>query len=277
MAVRNTEGAISNAVAAPEKPKSAINVMSHIINAESTQNIIKASLKENAGAFTASVLDLYNTDKYLQQCNPAQVMGECLKAVSLKLPINKQLGFAYVIAYKGVPTFQLGYKGMIQLCMRTGAYKYINAGEVYEGELQKIDKLTGEVDINGVKTSDKVVGYFAYIETINGFRKAFYWTKEKVISHSQKYSQSYKSGSAIWKDNFTEMATKTVLRNLLGHYGVMSIELEQALTSESDVVKLADQAIKGDIPSAMNDNSVPVEFVEVADSDYVELPVEQAE
>lgn len=244
MVTKNTENAIGNAVNNQiAKPKSPINVMSSIVNADATQQIIRNSLKENAGAFTASVLDLYNTDKYLQQCDPRQVMGECLKAVSLKLPISKQLGFAYVIAYKGVPQFQIGYKGMIQLCMRTGAYKYLNAGEVYEGELQRIDKLTGEVDLNGEKISDKVIGYFAYIETINGFKKALYWTKEKVTQHAARYSQSYKSGSAIWKDNFNEMAVKTVLRNLLSHYGVMSIELEQALTADHDNVTMADQAI----------------------------------
>ena len=158
--------------------------MNSIVNAESTKKLLQNTLKENAGSFSASIIDLYNSDKTLQECDPRQVMGEALKAASLKLPINKQLGFAYVIPYRDyksgmqIPQFQLGYKGMIQLCMRTGSYKYINAGEVYEGELVKIDKLTGEVDLSGEAVSDKIVGYFAYMETVNGFKKAFYWTKE---------------------------------------------------------------------------------------------------
>lgn len=213
--------------------------MNSIVNAESTKKLLQNTLKENAGSFSASIIDLYNSDKTLQECDPRQVMGEALKAASLKLPINKQLGFAYVIPYRDyksgmqIPQFQLGYKGMIQLCMRTGSYKYINAGEVYEGELVKIDKLTGEVDLSGEAVSDKIVGYFAYMETVNGFKKAFYWTKEKTIAHANKYSKSYKNGNAIWKDNFDEMAIKTVLRNLLSHYGIMSVELIQAFTDES--------------------------------------------
>ena len=240
-AAKNVNGAIGQAIERKEETSKTTpaSVMNSIVNAESTKKLLQNTLKENAGSFSASIIDLYNSDKTLQECDPRQVMGEALKAASLKLPINKQLGFAYVIPYRDyksgmqIPQFQLGYKGMIQLCMRTGSYKYINAGEVYEGELVKIDKLTGEVDLSGEAVSDKIVGYFAYMETVNGFKKAFYWTKEKTIAHANKYSKSYKNGNAIWKDNFDEMAIKTVLRNLLSHYGIMSVELIQAFTDES--------------------------------------------
>lgn len=240
-AAKNVNGAIGQAIERKEETSKTTpaSVMNSIVNAESTKKLFQNTLKENAGSFSASIIDLYNSDKTLQECDPRQVMGEALKAASLKLPINKQLGFAYVIPYRDyksgmqIPQFQLGYKGMIQLCMRTGSYKYINAGEVYEGELVKIDKLTGEVDLSGEAVSDKIVGYFAYMETVNGFKKAFYWTKEKTIAHANKYSKSYKNGNAIWKDNFDEMAIKTVLRNLLSHYGIMSVELIQAFTYES--------------------------------------------
>ena len=117
--------------------------MNDIVNAPATQKLLQNALKENAGAYAASIIDLYNTDRALQGCDPTKVMAEVLKAVSLKLPINKQLGFAYIIPYSGVPTFILGYKGLLQLCMRTGAYRYINAGPVYEGELASEDKLRG--------------------------------------------------------------------------------------------------------------------------------------
>ena len=249
----NTTGAITQAVerqaAAPAK-KTPAQMMNGILNSEATKKLLQNSLKENAGAFAAAVLDLYNTDTTLQNCSPQQVFGECLKAVSLKLPINKQLGFAYIIPRRnqGVwqPVFQLGYKGYIQLCMRTGAYKYINAGAVYEGELQSVNKLTGEVDISGEPVSDEVVGYFAYMETINGFRKCLYWSKDKVNTHAERYSDSYKRNSGAWKNNYDEMATKTVLRYLLSHYGVMSIEMEQAFAAEN--ADLADEQISGTGP-----------------------------
>jgi len=223
-----------------EKPSTPAQIMQSLLSHEGTKKILENALHENAGAFSASVIDLYNSDKTLQACDPRQVFGECLKAVSLKLPINKQLGFAYVIPYKDsktgtqVPQFQMGYKGFIQLCMRSGIYKYINAGVVYEGELQTVDKLTGAVDLNGNKVSDEVVGYFAYMETINGFSKAYFWTKDATIKHAAKYSKSYRSGSSIWRDNLDEMCVKTVLRNMLSKWGAMTVDMERALTSDTD-------------------------------------------
>lgn len=229
----------------PAAPKSAASVMGSILNAESTKKLLQNTLKENAGAFSASILDLYSTDTTLQKCNPEAVFRECLKAASLKLPINKQLGFAYVVPFKGNPQFQIGYKGLIQLALRTGAYKYINAGSVYDGEFRGADKLTGEIDLNGEAVSDTVVGYFAYIETINGFKKAMYWNKDKIAKHAKKYSQSYNSSYSPWETNFDEMATKTVLRNLINHYGIMSIEMANAFEAE-DNAGLAANAMQED-------------------------------
>ena len=235
MTATNTQGAIANAAqnTAPVKAKTPAQLMNSILNSDHTRKLLENTLKENAGSFAASVLDLYNTDTYLQKCDPKQVFGECLKAASLKLPINKQLGFAYVVPYKGVPQFQLGYKGMIQLAMRTGAYKHINAGIVYEGEYKGENKLTGDIDLSGERVGDEIIGYFAYIETINGFSKALYWTRDKVVAHAMRFSQSYRSGSAIWKEHFHEMAQKTVLRNLLSKWGVMSVEMVTAVTDDT--------------------------------------------
>lgn len=222
------------------KTKSPASIMGGILNAESTKKLLQNTLKENAGAFSASVLDLFNTDTYLQRCDPRAVFGECLKAASLKLPINKQLGFAYVVPYKNVPQFQIGYKGLIQLALRTGAYRYINADVVYEGEYKGADKLTGEIDISGEKVSDTVVGYFAYIETTNGFKKALYWDKNRVSAHAQKFSKSYSSSNSVWKSDFDAMAMKTVLRNLLSKYGYMSIEMANALEAENNATVAAE-------------------------------------
>lgn len=228
-----------------------IEKLKSILYADSVQEQFRNVLKENAGAFVASIIDLYNTDKTLQACDPKAVVMEALKAASLKLPINKQLGFAYIIPYKDgktgqyVPTFQLGYKGYIQLAMRTGAYKYINADVVYEGELVKYDKLTGEIEIDPSKrVSDKKIGYFAYIETLNGFRKTLYMTVEEVTKHAERYSKSFGNKNSVWTTDFDAMALKTVLRLLLNKYGIMSIEMQTAIAE--DVVDAADRAIKGE-------------------------------
>jgi len=228
-----------------------IDKLKHILAAESVQEQFKSVLAENAGAFVASIIDLYNTDRTLQMCDPKNVVMEALKAASLKLPINKQLGFAWIVPYRDgktgayIPTFQLGYKGYIQLCMRTGAYRYINADVVYEGELVKYDKLTGEIEIDPTKrTSDKKIGYFAFIETLNGFRKTLYMTVDEVTKHAQQYSKSYSSKNSVWATDFDAMALKTCLRLLLSKYGIMSVEMQRAYIEDStDTVYLADEAI----------------------------------
>jgi recombination protein RecT len=231
-----------------------IDRLKNILAAQSVKEQFEAVLKENAGAFVASIIDLYNTDKILQMCDPKNVVMEALKAASLKLPINKQLGFAWIVPYRDgrtgqyIPTFQLGYKGYVQLCMRTGAYRYINADVVYEGELVKHDKLTGEIEIDPEKrTGDKKVGYFAFIETLNGFRKTLYMTVEEVTKHAQQYSKSYSSKNSVWATDFDAMALKTCLRLLLSKYGVMSVEMQRAYIDDSaDTVTLADEKIADD-------------------------------
>jgi len=217
-----------------------IDKLKNILSAQSVQEQFKSVLAENAGAFVASIIDLYNTDRTLQACDPKSVVMEALKAASLKLPINKQLGFAWIVPYKDnktgqhIPTFQLGYKGYIQLAMRTGAYKHINADVVYEGELVKKDKLTGEIEIDPDKRiSDKKIGYFAFIETLNGFRKTLYLTVEEVVKHAERYSKSYKSQNSVWATDFDSMALKTCLRLLLGKYGIMSVEMQKAYVEDS--------------------------------------------
>ena len=252
----NQKGLIQQATANSTKTAVAkpIDKLKHILAAESVQEQFKSVLAENSGAFVASIIDLYNTDRTLQMCDPKNVVMEALKAASLKLPINKQLGFAWIVPYRDgrtgqyIPTFQLGYKGYIQLCMRTGAYRYINADVVYEGELVKQDKLTGEIEIDPSKrTGDKKVGYFAFIETLNGFRKTLYMSIDEITKHAQQYSKSYSSKNSVWATDFDSMALKTCLRLLLSKYGIMSVEMQRAyIEDSSDTVYLADEAIEAD-------------------------------
>jgi recombination protein RecT len=151
------------------------------------------------------LIDIYGSDRNLQECEPGAVIMEALKAATLRLPINKNLGFAYIVPYRNKGErwshrCRLGIKGLIQLAMRTGEYRYLNADVVYEGELKSYDKLTGHLDLSGERKSDKVVGYFAYLELLNGFSKTVYWTKEQVIEHAKRFSKSYSSSDSPLAD-----------------------------------------------------------------------------
>lgn len=211
----------------------AIQNFKNVINDKTIRAQIKNSLHENAGAFMSSMIDLYVGDPYLQQCrDPREVVFQCLKAASLKLPIVKSLGFAYVVPYGGVPTFIIGYKGLIQLAQRSKEYKTINADVVYEGEYVGYDKLSGAIDLSGERTSDNVVGYFAYFKLINGFEKTLYMTKEDMVAWRKNYSKT-KSEQTPWYKEFDKMAIKTVLRRLIGTYGPMTNEIQMALSSET--------------------------------------------
>lgn len=229
------------------KPANKIDILKSIMKAESVQEQFRNALAENSGAFVASVIDLYNGDTNLQNCEPKAVVMEALKAATLKLPINKSLGFAYIVPYNNskkdqngnwmkvvTPQMQIGYKGLIQLAMRTGQYKFINADVVYDGEVRTVNKLTGEIDFTGDKKSDKVVGYFSYIELLNGFSKTLYMTKEKVDAHAKKYSKGFGTNGSSWTVNYEEMALKTVLKGLLGRYGYLSVEMMNAFDHDQE-------------------------------------------
>jgi recombination protein RecT len=247
------------------QPVAKIDALKKMLNASSVQEQFTNTLKEGKGIFIASLIDLYNNDNNLQQCEPKAVVMEALKAAALKLPINKQLGFAYVLAFNNSkkvgnnwvkvmePVFILGYKGYIQLAMRTGQYKTINADVVYEGEVQKSNKLAGELHFDGKQTSEKIIGYFAYFELLNGFTKTLYIEVLAMAKHAKRYSPSLKnnkdvtidalvemansnkeSSSVGWLGNFTDMAMKTCVRELLSKWGYMSVEMQEAYTTDKD-------------------------------------------
>ena len=203
-----------------------------IINSDSVNQQFKNAMGKHADLFVASLIDIYSTDSGLQKCEPGAVVSEALKAAVLRLPISKGLGFAYIVPYKNVPAFQIGYKGLIQLAMRSGQLAALNGGPVYEGEFKKYDRMTGQVDISGDKTGDQIVGYFVYMELINGFKKSEFWTKEHIIEHAKAKSQSYKNKSSAWWTDFDAMATKTVLRSVLSKYAPMSVEFIAAVAAE---------------------------------------------
>ena len=215
------------------------------------QQQLKNVLKENAGTFAASLMELVTGDDKLLACDSKLLMAEAMKAASLKLPLNKQLGYAYIVPYGKTPTMIIGYKGLYQLAIRSGLYKNINADVVYEGEYQGNDKITGELHLGGEKISEKPVGYFAYFELTNGFKKMMYMSLDDMASYCKKYSATMKNckmsneelaelaekqakqgpGNSVgWYGNFNDMATKTVLRRLLSKYGYLSIEMQNAMS-----------------------------------------------
>ena len=210
--------------------KKPIDKLKSIVNSESVKMQFQNALGKHSDLFTASIISLYASDDYLQNCEPGQVVQQALKAAILKLPIDKNLGFAYIIPYKNnktkklEPNFQLGYKGKIQLAMRTGQIKTINDGPIFDGEVVTVDRITGKVKISGEKKSNKAIGYFAYFELTNGYQKVEYWTKEEVTDHAKRYSQAFKSNSKIWVTEFDKMASKTVLSHILDKYAPKSIE-----------------------------------------------------
>ena len=229
-----------------------------MLKAPSVVEQFQNAVGENSAIFAASIVDLFGNDKQLQECNPNAVVMECLKAATLRLPINKQLGMAYVIAYKGVPQFQLGYKGLIQLAMRSGEYRTINAGNVCEGELVANDKLTGKIDLSGDPSSEEVVGYFAHVATVRGYEKTMYWSRSKMEAHAKKYSASFNRSSSPWKTNFDSMAQKTMLRMLLGKYGQLSVEMAHAMGHDEEPMEAT-----ADPMSEANGDIIDIEATEV--------------
>ena len=207
--------------------------LKQMLDSETIRRRFEELLDKSAPSFISSILTIFNSNSKLRECSPNSILSAAGIAAALKLPINPSLGFAFIVPYKGLATFQMGAKGFVQLAMRSGQYRTLHAGAVREGQLKEIDFVTGEI-IRGEKVSDAIVGYVAYMELINGFTKALYMTVEELYAHAEKYSMSYaydlKHGrkTSVWSTNFDAMARKTVLKRLLSNFGVISIDQQSA-------------------------------------------------
>ena len=244
-----------------------VNALKNMLEAPSVKSQFESVLKDNAPMFVASLIEMFSTDSKLQECEPKALVNEALKAAILKLPLNKSLGFAFIVPFnnntkvgdswvkKMTPNFQIGYKGYIQLAIRSGQYKYINTDSVLEGEYRGKDKLTGEIDLKGEAISEKVVGYFAHLELHNGFRKTLYSTVKQIEDHAAKYSKTYTYKDSPWKTSFDAMAMKTQIRALLSHYGYLSPELINAMNSDADF-ETTEQKVDNEIKGNANGKSV---------------------
>lgn len=214
------EGTPANKPASP-----AAGGFKSIMNSPAIKKRFEEVLDKRAPQFISSIVNLYNSTADLQKVEPMSVIASCMVAASLDLPVDKNLGYAWIVPYKGVASFQLGYKGYIQLALRTAKYKYINAIPVYEGELVSWNRLSEKLVLDfEKKKSDKVVGYAGYFELINGFIKTVYWTAEDIEAHRKRFSKS----DFGWNKDYEGMALKTVIRNMLSKWGILSVEMQDA-------------------------------------------------
>lgn len=217
------------------------NNLPALLNSDVIKNRFNEILGKNAAGFMSALLNIYNSNNQLQQCDARSILGAAGLAATLNLSITPSLGQAYVVPFRGKATFQIGVRGLIQLAHRTGKYVALHAGKVREGELKGFNPVTGEALV-GEKISDNVVGYVAYMKLNNGFEKTLYMSKSEIEEHAEKYSQSYSydkrsnKNSSPWSTNFDAMASKTVLKKLLNTWGILSSDMASAIQGDQSVV-----------------------------------------
>lgn len=223
-----------------QKTDNAPLTLQQLVKSDAIMKSAERTLGEKGRQFLTSVLALANSDKKIAECNPMTTYNACLTAATLDLPINQNLGFAYIVPYsnkgKMEAQFQMGWRGFVQLAMKTGQFQSLGTRAVYENEFAGVDSFTGEPKFNfQVEKEGKVIGYMAYFILLNGFRKAEFMTNEELEQHAQKYSQTFKRGFGVWKENFEAMAKKTVLKLLLSRYAPLSVEMQTAIVEDQKV------------------------------------------
>ncbi|UPO98393.1 recombinase RecT (plasmid) [Cetobacterium somerae] len=225
-----------------------IPALKSLLATEAIRKQMKSLLGDKAGHFMMAIVGVVEGTPQLQDCEPQSIINSAIASATLDLPIEKNLGYAYIVPYKDKAQFQMGYKGYIQLALRSGQYKYINSIEIKEGELENYNLLTGEFNFKFIEDINqrleaKTIGYASYIEFTNGFRNTLYMTKEQIENHAEKYSQSYgtdlKKGysSSNWSKNFDSMALKTVLKLNLSKFGALSVSVQKALQIDGSSIK----------------------------------------
>lgn len=212
--------------------------LSKYLNSDNVRKRIEQLVGENTDSWITTVINIASSNSMLKNCDPKTIVFAAIQSVALKLPLDKNLGFAYIVPYKNAAQFQMGYKGFIQLAMRSGQYKTMNVVIVHEGQLIENNMLTGEIvfDYNA-KTNDKIIGYAAYFRLVNGYEKTLYMSFDEVEKHGKRFSQSYKKGFGLWKDNFDDMALKTVIKLLLSKWGILSVDMQHAIKNDQSVIK----------------------------------------
>lgn len=224
--------------------------------------------EKKASSFISSVISVSQNNKLLRNAEPMSILSSAMVAATLDLPVVPTLGMAYLVPYKGVCSFQIGYKGILELAMRSGEFRNIIDEVVYDGQLVKKNKFTGEYVFNedSIKLDDKgevkPIGVMARFDLINGYSKTIYWSLEEIEAHAKRFSQAYRSGyDSPWKSDFWQMAKKTVLKSLLNKYAPKSVAMQTALKFDQSKVNL-------------NSNDIRELDVDAFDAEYVDNPEE---
>lgn len=249
-----------------------IKGISSFLNSDSIKNKFTDIMGSKGVGFISSVLSVVNGNGQLQTADQNSIYTAALMAASLDLPINPNLGLAYIIPYnskqsdgtwKTMAQFQLGYRGFKQLAQRSGQFITMHETEVKEGELLSHNRLTGVIEFEWeqdtkVRLDKKTIGYVSYFELTNGFKSTFYMTKEEALAHGKKYSKTFKKyNSGLWKDEFDAMALKTVTKLNLSKNAPLSIEMQKAVTSDQAIIK-SDSFIE----NPENIETIDVEYVD---------------
>ena len=244
------------------------------------QEAVKANVESVVGVkdsqrFISSVVSAVQTNPSLAECSNSSILSAALLGHSLNLPQSPQIGMFYLVPFKNKTgteaTFQLSYRGMLQLAMRSGQYKAINVTDIRDGELVSYNPIEDsydfepETDINK-RMNLSIVGYYAYFEMINGFKKGIYWSKEQIEAHAKKYSATYRKGFGLWTTDFDAMAKKTLLRQLISKWGIMSVEMEKAYVGDQAVIRE-----DGSVDYIDNVPDEPEKAVDVLDVDAKEI------
>ena len=204
---------------------------------------------ENGTRFISAIVSAVNANPALQECTNSSILSGALLGESLKLSPSPTLGQYYLVPFNDresggkVAAFVIGYRGLLQLAIRSGYYRKLNVVAIKAGELIKFDPINEEIEVKMIEDDEareaaETIGYYAMFEYTNGFRKAIYWSKKKMEAHAMKYSQTYKQGrGGFWSKDFDGMAFKTMLRQLISKWGVMSIDMQTAMASDNAAIK----------------------------------------
>lgn len=261
---------MSTSVTRPNLSKE--NSLAELLRQPAYADRFKQVLGERAGEFTSSILSVGMS---MPDVNPISIVQSAMKAAALDLPVEKSLGFAWIVPYveKGVKVaqFQIGWKGLVQLALRTAAYSSMNVKPINAEALGGFDDV-GEPIIHWDKVDEtkEAIGYAFAWKLVNGFRKVCYWSKEKVDAHAKRYSQSYAKGyTTPWKTHFDQMAMKTVVKNELSKWGILSIQFQRALEADGSVTDSGGTRYPDGIDVGASTNEVP----KLADSPEDNVPM----
>ena len=217
-------------------------------------------IKDKKDSFIANVTTLVANNAPLQSCNPASILYAALKATTLGLSLDNNIGQAYVVPYGNDAQFQIGYRGLIELAIRSGQYETINVAEVKDGDIISENAITGEIKCRDYtfsemqeRKSKETIGYAAYFKLHNGYNKTIWWSIDEINAHAKTFSKTFNSYSSPWKKNFASMAKKTVLKCLLSKWGSLSVDINDALIYDQAVIKEGNKRIYPDNPTATVD------------------------